>query len=136
MAALKKFIYYDEAGNVRAADWGAKPAGWDADKGPLLYIQQAYFTSNLDLTASLPYMGISDAVFDIVTDGNIDHQIIVNTAGDYVAINFSTIPKFLIPVKTTTGDPASPDEGQLYVNTFDNKVRCYAGGAWRDLATW
>lgn len=39
-------------------------------------------------------------------------------------------------VKTTTGDPSSPGEGDIYVNTADNKVRVYADGAWRDLATW
>ena len=46
----------------------------------------------------------------------------------------------VLPVKDTTGDPGDwltdPDEGQIYVNTFDNKVRVYADGAWRDLATW
>jgi hypothetical protein len=34
------------------------------------------------------------------------------------------------------GDPASPVDGQIYVNTYDNKVRVYADGAWRNLATW
>ena len=42
----------------------------------------------------------------------------------------------LIGVKTTTGDPASPIEGQVYVNTSDNRVRVYADGAWRDLGAW
>ncbi|KKN26531.1 hypothetical protein LCGC14_0873580 [marine sediment metagenome] len=42
----------------------------------------------------------------------------------------------VIPVKTDTGDPGSPTEGQIYVNTFDNKARVWADGAWRDLATW
>ncbi len=40
-----------------------------------------------------------------------------------------------MPVKATTGDPAT-GEGKIYANTYDNKVRCYADGAWRDLATW
>ncbi len=39
-------------------------------------------------------------------------------------------------VKTDTGDPASPVEGLIYVNTSDNKVRVYADAAWRDLAAW
>lgn len=43
---------------------------------------------------------------------------------------------FVLPVKSDTGDPSSPTEGQIYVNTFDNKVRVYADAAWRDLATW
>ena len=37
--------------------------------------------------------------------------------------------------KTTTGDP-SGEEGMLYINTFDNAVRMYADGAWRDLTSW
>ena len=41
-----------------------------------------------------------------------------------------------MPVKTDTGDPGSPADGDMYVNTADNKVRVYADGAWRDLATW
>lgn len=41
-----------------------------------------------------------------------------------------------LPVKATTGDPSSPADGWMYVNTSDNKVRVYADGAWRDLATW
>ena len=42
----------------------------------------------------------------------------------------------VLPVKATTGDPDDPIEGQVYVNTLDNKVRVYADAAWRDLATW
>ena len=41
-----------------------------------------------------------------------------------------------LPVKADTGDPASPANGDTYVNTFDNTARVYADGAWRDLATW
>ena len=41
-----------------------------------------------------------------------------------------------LPVKSTTGDPSSPQDGDMYVNTSDNKVRVYADAAWRDLATW
>lgn len=42
----------------------------------------------------------------------------------------------ILPVKTDTGDPSSPVEGQIYVNTSDNKVRVYADASWRDLAVW
>jgi hypothetical protein len=42
----------------------------------------------------------------------------------------------VLPVKTDAGDPGSPAEGQIYVNTSDNAVRVFAGAAWRDLATW
>ena len=47
-----------------------------------------------------------------------------------------TMGTLVIPTKATTGDPASPVEGQIYTNTYDNKVRIYTDGAWRDLATW
>ncbi len=49
---------------------------------------------------------------------------------------FAGTTGIVLPVKTDTGDPSSPAEGQLYVNTFDNKIRVYADAAWRDLATW
>jgi hypothetical protein len=51
-------------------------------------------------------------------------------------VNIPNTSKFKLPIKTTTGDPSSPREGDIYVNTQDNKIRCYADGAWRDLATW
>lgn len=39
-------------------------------------------------------------------------------------------------IKGTTGDPASPAEGQLQINTFDNAIKIYADGGWRTIATW
>ena len=38
-------------------------------------------------------------------------------------------------IKPTSGDP-SGSEGMLYVNTADNAVRIFAGGAWRSLVNW
>jgi hypothetical protein len=43
---------------------------------------------------------------------------------------------FQLPVKSTTGDPGSPVDGFMYVNTLDNAIRVYADGAWRDLVAW
>jgi hypothetical protein len=60
----------------------------------------------------------------------------VNVYGDLAVSQKVTMATLVLPVKTTTGDPASPVEGQIYVNTYDNKVRVYADGAWRNLATW
>lgn len=60
----------------------------------------------------------------------------VNVYGDLDVTEKVTMGTLILPVKSTTGDPASPVEGQIYVNTSDNKVRVYADGAWRDLATW
>jgi hypothetical protein len=39
-------------------------------------------------------------------------------------------------IKTNTGSPANPYEGLMEINTFDNKVRMYADGGWRELGTW
>lgn len=60
----------------------------------------------------------------------------LDVVGDMEVTGKATVGTLILPVKTTTGDPASPVEGQIYVNTSDNKVRVYADGAWRDLATW
>jgi hypothetical protein len=61
---------------------------------------------------------------------------LVNVYGDLDVSQKVTMATLVLPVKTTTGDPASPVEGQIYVNTADNKVRVYADGAWRDLTSW
>ena len=41
-----------------------------------------------------------------------------------------------LPLKPTTGDPAKPVDGVLYLNNFDRKLSVYANGAWRTLQTW
>jgi hypothetical protein len=38
--------------------------------------------------------------------------------------------------KTTTGDPTWNFEGMICINEFDNTVKIYAEGAWRQIATW
>lgn len=39
-------------------------------------------------------------------------------------------------VKNTTGDPGTPEEGQLTINTFDGAVKIFADGSWRTLVSW
>ena len=68
--------------------------------------------------------------------GTTSPSKLLDVNGDADVGGTLTMDKLVLPVKTTTGDPASPVAGQIYVNTFDNKVRVYADGAWRDLATW
>jgi hypothetical protein len=41
-----------------------------------------------------------------------------------------------VTTKTDTGDPASGEEGEICINTFDNTVKIYADAAWRQLITW
>ncbi len=41
-----------------------------------------------------------------------------------------------VTIKIDTGDPASGEEGEICINTFDNTVKIYAEAAWRQLATW
>ncbi len=60
------------------------------------------------------------------THTNIDGDGNASFNGEYIKL----------PVKTNAGDPTSPADGWLYVNTNDNKISVYADGAWRDLATW
>lgn len=43
---------------------------------------------------------------------------------------------FVLPVKTTTGDPTGIPTGYTYMNTFDKAIRSYNGSAWVDLGTW
>ena len=70
-------------------------------------------------------------------DANTDVTIEAQTGYLKVEGNAVFLGQFVqLPVRTATGDPASAQDGWLYVNTQDNRVRVYADGAWRDLATW
>ena len=44
--------------------------------------------------------------------------------------------RLVLPVKTTTGDVGTPEEGAIVVNTFDNNVQVFADAAWRSLGSW
>lgn len=56
---------------------------------------------------------------------------------DNVTMNLQDgIVSFDGAVKATTGDPGSPSEGQLTINTYDNVIKIYADSAWRTLASW
>jgi hypothetical protein len=39
-------------------------------------------------------------------------------------------------LKITTGDPSWSYEGMICINSFDNTVKVYADGGWRQLLTW
>jgi hypothetical protein len=41
-----------------------------------------------------------------------------------------------LPLKPTSGDPAKPVDGVLYLNTADCTLSVYAKGAWRNLQRW
>jgi parallel beta-helix repeat protein len=41
-----------------------------------------------------------------------------------------------LPLKPTEGDPAKPEDGVLYLNTFDRKLSVFANGEWRTLQSW
>lgn len=60
----------------------------------------------------------------------------ITLSGTRVNLNGAGTTFVQLPVKSTTGDPSSPADGDMYVNTFDNTVRVFADTAWRDLATW
>lgn len=81
-------------------------------------------------TAGVQRMRLETTQLRVAPDGNNTRLIVDDTRVDVDATFFQ------LPVKTTTGDPSSPAEGDTYVNTFDNAVRVYADAAWRDLVTW
>ncbi len=111
---------------------------------PEFHLQNDFHLMVDDLgTVTAPAIGIGtngdDGIFS-PTDG----QLGITLAGALTVRHEATRTNFdagamryiTIPVKTDTGDPASPRNGDLYVNTQDNKVRLFAESAWRDLATW
>lgn len=75
---------------------------------------------------------LNRATGDVTLANKCTIQDTTTLAGD-LKINGSHLK---LPVKTTAGDPSTPSDGWMYVNTADNKIRVYADGSWRDLATW
>jgi len=63
-------------------------------------------------------------------------QIIAQHEKDIRGLKAALARINIVTTKTTTGNPSSPYEGMVSINTFDNAIRQYAEGAWRDLATW
>lgn len=90
---------------------------------------------NFDVLSTSVQMRLTYTDNSVYTDFQTasDGDLAITPTGDRVHSN-STF--FKLPVKATTGDPSSPEDGDVYVNTFDNKARLYADGAWRDLTTW
>ena len=94
-------------------------AGWTGNDSPWMR-----FNSDNWSSGSNPYVQFGVGAFS-------DSLLTITPA--YTLIESTVLT---LPVKTTTGDPSGPVDGDMYVNTFDNKIRVYADAAWRDLATW
>ena len=121
------------------------PAGWGSTQVTIVFevaatSQQPEITgSKTDGTLFLSGGGAVNNT-QIKVAGGIPRIDLEVDGGDRVRIDATRaniLSTFLkLPVKTTTGDPSSPVNGDMYVNTFDNTVRVFADAAWRDLATW
>jgi len=72
---------------------------------------------------------------EAVTAVSTDDAYVLHDGDAMTGTHDYTAAEVLLPLKSDTGDPTGV-EGLIYVNTFDNAVRVYADGAWRDLATW
>ena len=136
---------------VLLSDWGITVKGeklrlQDSSGGNTAYLEvgasgnlelNAYSTSDVYCNSDLLVRGAVVPETDSTYDIGYYATRFANGYFDAIITTGAAISGILaIPVKTTTGDQASPSEGQLYVNTYDNKIRCYADSAWRDLATW
>jgi|GEM_PF-6274076 len=60
--------------------------------------------------------------------GTLNPQALLDVNGDGQAI--------MVPRKSTTGDPASGVNGEVYYNTADKVFRAYENGTWKNLGAW
>lgn len=92
----------------------------------------------LDVGGDIGATGVITAV-GAITGSNIDQDVSNGANPIFGNVIMTSLDlnagSLLIPIKGTTGDPAAL-EGKLYANTFDNKLRIYIDGAWRDIITW
>ena len=90
---------------------------WEEGEELLISLQ---FGFNPDYVGSLGTQSASEVS---ISGGTISNTNIDDTNASYLRI----------PVKEDTGDPEVAYNGQIYLNTFDDKVKIYADGAWRTL---
>jgi hypothetical protein len=69
------------------------------------------------------------------------HNVAINGVADGQVLTYESSTglwknKPTTTTKATTGNPASGIEGQICINTFDNNVKIYAEGSWRQIASW
>ena len=125
-----RYLYFDKRGELRTAELVDMMA-FPITKG---------IVNNLGIISLHTNEGLNSLV-EIEASGQVRWfnngiQLAYIASDGAGTADFTNMGKFILPVKTDTGDPTSPTEGQVYVNTFDNNIRCYADGAWRNLATW
>jgi len=100
--------------------------------GPVMrYENASALNPSVNPSAADPDTGIgwtSADVLSLIAGGLEGIRINEDGANARVALTGS--------VKDTTGDPSSPVEGEITINTSDNAMKVYAGGAWRTITTW
>jgi hypothetical protein len=69
------------------------------------------------------------------------HNVAINGVADGQVLTYESSTglwknKPTATTKATTGNPASGIEGEICINTFDNNVKIYAEGGWRQIASW
>ena len=89
------------------------------------------FDAGEDITLSIDLAFNPDYIGTLGTQDSDDVSITGGSIGSVTAA--FTNGKLLLPVKETTGDPASPIIGQIYWNTNDKLIRGYDGVAWHTI---
>jgi hypothetical protein len=91
----------------------------------------------VDGTALYPYVTDSEdigtssyMVKNIYLHQNLYYDAAAHAPADDIYVGVRRI------VKTTTGDPSTAIEGDICINKYDNNVKIYADGGWRQLVTW
>ena len=80
---------------------------------------------------------LNSAVVRKESDGTVDLPASSTVNAVPIVDSHATGLTFLrLPVKASTGHPASPSEGDTYANSADNGIFSYLDGAWQTIATW
>lgn len=79
---------------------------------------------HIDLAFNPDYFG---------TMADQDYDSVGISGGSISGTNLYSPPILELPVKVDTGDPEFPNNGRIYVNAFDKKVRLYINDAWETV---
>ena len=136
--------------SVYAEFWEADAAGADIGASPIGTSEVGVVgTSETEFQLAFvlpnPYTMQSRAsrivcrIYAITSSGATCHLYVGGEADSHLSLPSNSVDaSTFVPyiVKTDTGDPATGSPAMICINTFDENVKIYAGGAWRLLFDW
>ena len=97
----------------------------EAESEPTEFVTNEEVLISLEFAFNPGYIG---------TIGTQDYNAVSISGGSISTTSIYSPSLLELPVKVDTGDPAgTPNNGRIYINAYDKKVRLYIGDVWKTI---